>query len=382
MKHKLIALLTVLALCLSLLTACGSGSSAPAEAASSSAPAAQSESAAESEEASSAPAEANELSASAEDGATAPDFDPNAPEAKIGMLSILNLSEEDAAKMLRARKLATTQLIKEGDYVLQGEENPDKNGKITVTYYDTLDAMLMALKAGQLTSINVTDTVADYLLLTNPDLAKPMSHNPDAEHSAFAKMMENGLVGEGYSFLMMEDHAALRDEFDKALTAMKKDGTLDKLIKEQITDVMNGKEPDYIELTPIDNAETINVAVTGALPPMDYVSAIGMPVGFSTAVLAEISSRINKNISISIIDSGARASALASGNADVVFWTRTAADEATVTSGDLTDDERTVVEQINSVYDFSNIAIMDIPQGTIVTQPYYSGYNLPVLVNQ
>ena len=396
MKTKLIALLTALAMCFALLTACGSGASAPAPAAeSSSAPAAQSESAEVPEAtASSSGAEEAEASAPAQESeeVSAPEIDPNAPEAKIGMLSILNLSEEEAAQMLRARKLATAQLVKEGSYVLDTEENPDKNGPITVTYFDSLDAMLLALQSGQITSINVTDSVADYLLLTNPELVKPFHHDANAEQSVFADMMGSGLVGEGYSFMMMEDHAQLRDEFDEAITAMKEDGTLDRLIKEQITDVMKGKDPVEIELPPIPDAETIQVAVTGALPPMDYVGPVGMPVGFSTAVLAEISTRIHKNISVSVIDSGARSSALASGQADVVFWTRTSTaasevkamseEERNALSEGLSEDELTVIKQINSIYDFTTIADMDIPQGTIVTQPYYSGYNLPVLVQQ
>lgn len=397
MKTKLIALLLALAMCCSLLTACGSGGTDSADAPEAQSPV-SSEAAADAPEvsadtadaaASASMEEATLLSAPAQEAVTAPEPDPSAPEAKVGMLSILNLSEEDAAQMLRARKLATTQLVKEGTY--EGE-NPDKNGPITVVYYDSLESMLMALKAGQLTSINVTESVADYLLLKNPDLAKPLSHNDNTEHSTFAEMMESGLVGEGYAFMMMEDHAALRDEFDKALDDMKEDGTLDRLIQEQITDVMQGKEPTEIEVPPLSDAETITVAVTGALPPMDYVSSIGMPVGFSTAVLAEISQRIHKNISISVIDSGARASALASGRADVVFWTRTSTaasevkamseEERYALSEGLTDEEVTVIQQINSIYDFTTIADMDIPQGTIVTQPYYTGYNLPVLVQQ
>ena len=50
------------------------------------------------------------------------------------------------------------------------------------------------------------------------------------------------------------------------------------------------------------------------------VLADGTPAGFSTAVLAEISRRINKNIELISVDSVARASILSSKGADVVFW--------------------------------------------------------------
>lgn len=415
MKKKMIALLTALAMCFSLLTACGSGGAASEQAAGSAATAASSaavseeaaaSSAAVSEEAaasstsaeealetaSSAPVEADELAADAnapvEGLVEAPAIDPNAPETKVGMLTILNLSEEDAAQMIRARKLATVQLVKEGAFA-QDAEMADENGPISVTYYDNLDTMLMALKSGKLTSISITDTVADYLVRTNPDLVKPLRHDEAVPNSVFADQMETGLVGEGYSFMLSKENKKLCKELDKVLTDMKEDGTLDRLIQEQITDVLNGAELREIKQTPIDGAKTIKVAVTGALPPMDYVSPVGMPVGFSTAVLAEIGARLHRNISVRVIDSGARASALASGKADVVFWTRTSvaageveamSEEQRYALGDqLTGDERNVIGQINSIYDFTVNANMDTPEGTIVTQPYYYGFNLPVL---
>ena len=391
MKTKLLSLLLCMAMCLSLLTACGSGSSAPAQEAASSS-AAVSSAAQSAEESASAPAEesasAEAQAPEEEETAVAPEINPNAPEIRVGMLTILNMSEEDAAEMMRGRMLASVQLAKEG--CLSGTENmPDSNGKVTVTFYDDLGSMLMALNAGQIDSISITESVAEYLAHTNEGIVMPATHDDVAPHSAFANQMENGLMGEGYSFMLMADHEQLRDELDRALDSMKDDGTLDRLIKEQIDDVLAGKEPVEIELPPIADAETIEVAVTGALPPMDYVSSIGMPVGFSTAVLAEISTRIHKNISVSVIDSGARASALSSGRADVVFWTRTSTaatavkemseQERYALGEELKPEELTVIQQINSIYDFTKYADMDMPEGTIVTQAYYSGFNLPVL---
>ena len=393
MKTRLTALLMALALCFTMLSACGSSNTAPAEEPAAASSAAQ-ESAQEStptpaEESASASTDVAELSAPAEK-AVAPEIDPNATPIRVGMLTILNMSEEDAAQLMRARKIAAVQLVKEGALVKDVEETTDGiTAPYTVTYYDTLESMLMALNAGDLDTISVSETVADYLTLTNEGLAKVYDCDEQAEHSEFAKAMESGILGEGYSFMMMEDHADLRDEFDQALTSMKEDGTLDKLIKEQITDVMNGKDPVEIELPPLPDAPTIEVAVTGALPPMDYVGPIGMPVGFSTAVLAEISTRINKNISVSVIDSGARAAALASGKADVVFWTRTSPEvekasaateeEHAAFTEKLTDEELTAIQQMDSIFDVTTIANMDMPEGTIVTQPYFSGMNLPVV---
>ncbi len=100
-------------------------------------------------------------------------------------------------------------------------------------------------------------------------------------------------------------------------------GTLDKLIQEQIDAPINGEDVKSIVVPKIEGAETIKVAVTGALPPMDYVAADGTPAGFNTAVLAEISQRIGKNIELVVVDSIGHATALSSGTVDAVFWTRT-----------------------------------------------------------
>ena len=60
--------------------------------------------------------------------------------------------------------------------------------------------------------------------------------------------------------------------------------------------------------------------MTGDLPPLDLVLADNSPAGFNTAMLAEIAKRLNRNIEIVDIDSGARAAALTSKLIDVVFW--------------------------------------------------------------
>ena len=97
-----------------------------------------------------------------------------------------------------------------------------------------------------------------------------------------------------------------------------------------------------------DGAGTIKVAVTGDLPPLDYMRADGKPAGFNTAVLAAISQQLGKNFELVDVDSGARAAALTSGEVDVVFWVAVPHDETIVPA------------------DF------DKPEGMIVTAPYFT----------
>ena len=102
---------------------------------------------------------------------------------------------------------------------------------------------------------------------------------------------------------------------------MKEDGTLQKLIDEYIIKASDGGEPVAIAFEKFEG-DPIRIAVTGSLPPMDYVAADGTFAGFNTAVLAEIGKRLQKNIELVQVDSIGRALALSEGTVDVVFWTR------------------------------------------------------------
>ena len=244
---------------------------------------------------------------------------------RIGVLSMLNVSEEEMVNYKNARVLIGRQLEQEGavDNALRqflDIDAPEVNCEIV--YFDTLDAMLMALNAGKIDEISIYVTVAQYLTHGDPNLVQIMTFNEDAVGNDLAHFIRRGLLANDFAFMFMEDNTALRDEFDAALQAIT-DAEMEKLVQAHITAAINGDEISPIEMPVIEGAQTIKVAVTGSLPPMDYVAADGTPAGFNTALLAEISQRIGKNIELVVVDSVGRAAALASGNVDAVFWTRT-----------------------------------------------------------
>jgi ABC-type amino acid transport substrate-binding protein len=267
-------------------------------------------------------------------------------------------------------------------------------GGLKIVFYDTLDALLMALNAGDVNGIEIYQSVARYLCATNDDLKMGVTFDTDAKRSTFAALVLGGINGNDFSFLMLEDNAALRDEFDAAIEDMKMDGTLDRLVKEQIDGPIEGGEFKPVELPKFDGAETIKVAVTGALPPMDYVAADGTPAGFNTAVLAEIGNRLEKNIELVVVDSLGRAAALASGAVDAVFWTRTSVLSQNAANGsaeemeakktawgrNMTEEELKLLTEINENIDFSAYGAGDMPEKTITTVPYFSDVLVPVFL--
>ena len=314
------------------------------------------------------------------------------PDRSFGTLSMLNMTEEEYLELVYTRGLIGERLGMGGPREVEPPEGqPPKN---TVIYYDTLDALLMALNAGDINNIEIYQSVARYLCATNDNLILGPSFDADNASETFVELVQHGINGNDFAFLMMEDNANQRDEFNAAIEAMKSDGTLERLVKEQIDGVIDGGEIAPIELPKIDGAETVKVAVTGALPPMDYVAADGTPAGFNTAVLAEIGQRTGKNIEIVVVDSLGRAAALASGTVDAVFWTRTSnsAQAAAIETEDeietkmaedqagMTEEEIALMDEIQERFDFKAYGVADMPEGTIVTEPYFSDVIVPVML--
>ena len=173
----------------------------------------------------------------------------------------------------------------------------------TVVFFNDLNSMLAALKAKQIDRFAVSKRVADYIAARNDDVQiidynlKPIL---------------------GYSMAVEEKNAATIEEINKAINAMREDGTLKKLIEDNITNLKG--DPAPVEIAKIDGADTIKVAVTGDMPGMDCILADGTPAGFNVAFLSELSKRINKNFELVSISSDARGAALSSGQVDALFW--------------------------------------------------------------
>jgi len=199
-------------------------------------------------------------------------------------------------------------------------------------YFDKMNDMQLALESGQIEMLSTYQNVADYMIKRSAD----KEILPSERH-----------LEDSFCFALRKDDTILKNELNKAIKEMTADGTLNKLAKQYISDLKDSAEPPVVPITKIDGADTIKVAVTGDLPPFDLVLPDGTPAGFSTAVLAEISKRIGKNIELINIDSAARASILTSNGANVVFWVSVPKDSTLLPNN---------IEQ---------------PEGIAVSEPYY-----------
>ncbi|MBQ7168962.1 MAG: transporter substrate-binding domain-containing protein [Synergistaceae bacterium] len=216
---------------------------------------------------------------------------------KVGILSKLNMSQEEYTDFIAAgRKAGAWNFF----------SSKPKDDPVSFVFYDTLQAMQLALNAGEIDEAALPEVVAEYV----------MNVTGAYNISSIAKTRP--------SFLAFGFRAGSSDEllkqFNDAILSMKEDGTLAVLQAKYIYDAGIG-DPESVEFRKFGNVDKkLTIAVTGDLPPIDYVTADGKAAGFNTAVIAEIGRRLQVNVELIQVMSGARASAVVSGRADAVFW--------------------------------------------------------------
>ena len=208
-----------------------------------------------------------------------------------------------------------------------------------VHFYSSLMTMLMGLRSGKVDEVILPESTGRYV----------MNMNSNYQGESYTSMFTLQL-----SFGFLEGNEKLRDEFSAAILAMKEDGTLAALENEYV------HNPEHkiksLKLEDFPEAETVTVAVTGDMPPLDMFAGDGKPAGYSTAILTEISRRIHKNMRFMNTDAGGRSQAITSGRADVLFWCQT-------TSNDTVN---------HYMPDKSSSLFSENPQGMILSEPYYT----------
>lgn len=233
----------------------------------------------------------------------------------IGRLSKLNITEDELNDVLK-------------DIMVDSICN-------RYVFYDTMTDMLMALNRGDIVVLETDQNTVRYIVSRNEGIVDRSPYlNP------------NNLM---FSILLRGEDVELRDQISDCIAQMNADGTLEAMRQRYIEDVIAGEDPDAVVPEVFPDAGTIKVAVTGDRPPMDYVSAGGEPLGFNTALIAEIGKRLGVNIEFVTVDCGARGIALATGVCDIVFWM-----------------------EIGDFENWEGADFEDQPENTIVTEPYMS----------
>ena len=267
--------------------------------------------------------------------------------ADAGILTYLGTTEQEFQSGLDDLRKAVAPLIptdeEKGEWAsydrLEGFLDSLVKTRRVIHFYDSLLAMQMALRSHKIDEIALPEPVGMYLVTNNPKYDIYFSLN----------MMPSTI-----SFGFKRGNAALQKEFNTAINAMKKDGTLARLQKDFVTELAG--EPEKVNFTNFKDAKTIRVAVTGDLPPIDFIAADGTPTGYNTAILSEIGRRIKKNIRLVSIEAGARSAALAGERVDVGFWYRN--------TGGIKAPKQAKGKNLKNV-------MKDNLDGVILSEPYY-----------
>lgn len=223
-------------------------------------------------------------------------------DVNVGLLTQLNMSQAEFQTYMDAA-------LSSGLWTMFTADNKEP---AVFVFYDSMTAMQLGLNKGEVDEIDLPEAVGEYMINTNPDYAIAAIAITRPIYFAFGFRKDDG--------------ENLRARFNEALQAMKADKTLAGLQMEYVINP-GVKKPEAVEFAKFEGAETVKVAVTGDLPPIDYVDADGTAAGFNTAILAEIGKHLKVNIELLNIESAARASALSSKRADVVFWFQVRAGE-------------------------------------------------------
>ncbi|MEN6325035.1 MAG: transporter substrate-binding domain-containing protein [Syntrophomonas sp.] len=161
-----------------------------------------------------------------------------------------------------------------------------------------------ALRTGKVDAVFMPKFCAEYSAKRNSDL-KIISKDQPGKVSVV--------------MCVRKDDQPLKEELDKAISALQKNGTLKLLADEWITNLPANNEPTSKEIPKIEGAKTVYVGVTGSLAPLDYIAADGRPAGYNVALLTEIGKLMNINFEFVSLEPRARFAALSSKKIDLIF---------------------------------------------------------------
>jgi len=261
--------------------------------------------------------------------------------ASADVIGTLNRSNQNIPENLKIENIREVAGYKE-ELLADLFDKDFKTEGVSMNFYDSLTLMQLALNKGEIDGFSAPENVGEYILRTN------------SEYKLRGFFIGKNPIALAFGFL--EDKKELRDKFSKAIEEMENEGKIGLLARDFITGP-KAANPDPVEFAKFDGAETINVAITGDMPPIDYVDAAGKPAGFNTAILSEIGRRLKININVVNVETGSRAVALKSERVDSVFW----------------------FQLFTGYENFKDQP--DIPEGVIVSTPYY-GWNKSMLIGK
>jgi ABC-type amino acid transport substrate-binding protein len=175
-----------------------------------------------------------------------------------------------------------------------------------IVFYDSLQPLVRDLYQGRLDRVALPEFTVDYL------------RGRDAREKLLLSVQHSSRYFSAFS-LATYNNIPLRDKLNQALAGMDKDGTTAKLVKIYVTGLPGDVDPARVALPRLSGKPTVKVAVTGALPPLDYLTPEGQPAGFNVLFLSEVGKRAGLNIQFVNADVRTAFEKLKAHEVDVLF---------------------------------------------------------------
>ena len=136
---------------------------------------------------------------------------------KIGFLSFLGTTEDDFQRGFDDFRnfAAKNALNRNQDFI-----NSVIQDRRLIKFYPSIMSLLMNFRSKRISEIMLPEAVGTYLLSSN---------------GGYEVKFSTDLISSSLSFGFKDDNAELKEEFDRIITEMKEDGTLNKLEEKYIS---------------------------------------------------------------------------------------------------------------------------------------------------
>lgn len=203
----------------------------------------------------------------------------------------------------------------------------EKEGSTIERFNKAADAV-QALKLGKIDCIVIDEAPANAFVEINPELS----------------ILEEDFAVEEYAICISKKNPQLREDINSAISQLKQDGTLEKIISNYIGDSTKGQFP-YIPKKDVDRSNgTLKVATNATFAPYEYMEG-GEIIGIDIDLAKAICDILGMSLKIEDIEFDSIISAVQSGKSDIGLSGMTVTEDR-LKSIDFTDSYTTATQVI------------------------------------
>ena len=210
-------------------------------------------------------------------------------DSKVEKSAVSSVKDLAGAKI--GVQLGTTGDLYVSDY--------ESKGSTIIRYTKAADA-IQALKQGKVDCIVVDEAPAEVFLNKNTDLT----------------VLKEEFAREDYAICISKENASLKEKINQAIGALKKNGTIERILNNYIGDSTKGKSPYIKDATKERTNGTLVVATNATFEPYEYMQGEEI-VGIDMDLAQAICDLLGMNLKVENLEFDAIINSVQSGKADI-----------------------------------------------------------------